>query len=481
MKNILLLILGLAIAGCQPRVKETTSPFHAVSPDFENRTVIIPEGFTYTVLFQEGDTLLSSQGLLAPAKGSQDMLIYIPINQSSEHGYLYVNHEEHKPNSVLGDGGGGSILEVKKINGTWQTVGDIYAIDFSTVGETFRNCGGTITSNGHILTTEEEFPMSNEEIMSRFGITDTSDYNGRKKYLNYGWVVEVDPITRKAIRKIANFGRFPHEDLHVMPDNKTVYITSDNRPSLLFKFIAEHENDFTSGQLFAFQQTSAKQAGKWLPFPMELDSLSNATDVAVRMGATMYVSHEWIELVDDKLYITESGASNFNFSKEINQGGIVAKHLTKLPHEGDTYHDHFGRILSLDLKTNQMEVVLEGGVSSKDSMLCFSSPDAMTAIKIKGKNYLVISEDSHSGTNGKATEAVKAKGETYNEIYFLDLSIVNPTLDDLQRFMMAPEGCETTGNFFTPDGKTMFTTIQHPSSKNPAPFNKTSVIAITGF
>jgi secreted PhoX family phosphatase len=47
--------------------------------------------------------------------------------------------------------------------------------------------------------------------------------------------------------------------------------------------------------------------------------------------------------------------------------------------------------------------------------------------------------------------------------------------------MMAPEGCETTGNFFTPDGKTMFTTIQHPSSKNPAPFNKTSVIAITGF
>ena len=96
-------------------------------------------------------------------------------------------------------------------------------------------------------------------------------------------------------------------------------------------------------------------------------------------------------------------------------------------------------------------------------------------------SYLVISEDTHGNKNGNASAAVNAKGETYNEVFFLDLSIQNPTFEDLKRFMMAPEGCETTGNYFTPDGKTYFVSIQHPSTINPPPFDKSSVIAITGF
>ena len=134
-----------------------------------------------------------------------------------------------------------------------------------------------------------------------------------------------------------------------------------------------------------------------------------------------------------------------------------------------------------DLKTNKIRVLLNGGVNPKDSLMCFSSPDAMTSVTIKGKEYLVISEDTGGDKNGSASAQVAAKGEVYNEVYFLDLAIQNPTLSDLQRFMMAPEGCETSGDMLTPDGKTYFVSIQHPSSTNPAPFNKSCVIAINGF
>ena len=481
MKNLFCLSLGLALASCNTRPTSSTL-FKPVAINYNNRTVLIPDGFKYKVLFSEGDTVVTNSGIHAPAKGSHDMVIYIPIDSSSEHGYLYVNHEEHKPNALLGDGGGGTVFEVKREQNEWKVIGDFHSVDFSKVGQTFRNCGGTLTPNGTILTTEEEFPLSNTEINSNFGITDTSDFEGEKKFLNYGWMIEVDPLTHQAIRKMKNMGRYRHEDAQCMPDGKTLYMTADNKPAIIFKFVAKEKGNYNDGQLYAYQQTDDAQSGSWIELAMQKDSLLNIIDVAVRKKASMFISNEWIEAVDDKLYITESGTNEFDFNNEIAMGGKPAKHLNELCRTtGNNYRDPFGRILELDLKTNKLRVLLNGGVSKEDSMFCFSSPDAMTSVTMGGKHYLVISEDTHGNKNGSASAAVVARNETYNEVFFLDLSIQNPTLEDLQRFMMAPEGCETTGNMFTPDGKTYFVSIQHPSATNPAPFNKSSVIAITGF
>lgn len=481
MKTIFFVLLLLFIEPCYSGTI-SSELFKPVAVNYNNNTVVIPEGFTYKILFSEGDTVLTNSGKKAPAKGSQDMIVYIPINNSSEHGYLYVNHEEHKPNAILGDGGGGTVFEVEKKNGGWQVVGDYRAIDFSAVGETFRNCGGTLTPHGTILTTEEEFPQTNAEIFSRFGITDTSDFEGKKKFLNYGWMIEVDPSTRKAIRKIKNFGRYPHEDAQCMPDDKTIYFTSDNKPSIIFKFIAKEKGNYESGQLYAYKQSADAESGSWIALPMNEDSMLNVIDVSVRKGATMLISNEWIEAVGNKLYITESGSNQFDFISEVKMGGTPAKHLNDLCSEGNyKYRDPFGRLLELDLKTNKLRVLLNGGISNTDSFFCFSSPDAMTSVTINDKTYLVVSEDTHGNKNGKASAEVTAREETYNEVFFLDLSIRNPSLTDLKRFMMAPEGCETTGNMFTPDGKTYFVTIQHPNTNNPAPFNKSCVLAITGF
>jgi hypothetical protein len=481
MKQLPILFCLTVLMACHTD-KKAINLFEPVAINYNNHTVVIPKGFTYQVLFSEGDTVITTSGIHAPGKGSQDMIVYFPINNSSEHGYLYVNHEEHIPNPLLGDGGGGTVFEIQKTNGEWKVLGNLRAINFSGVGETFRNCGGTLTAKGTILTTEEEFPESNTEVFTRFGITDTSDFEGKKKYLNYGWIVEVDPVSGKALRKLKSLGRFRHEDVQCMPDNKTLYITEDDQSSILFKFVADVAGDYSKGQLFAYQQSVDAEGGNWLALPNEEDSLAKAVEIALHKGATMFVSTEWIEAVGDKLYISESGSRHFNFDKAIGLGGKPAKHINDLCRkQGNNYEDPYGRILELDLKTNKIRVLLNGGIGGTDSLFCFASPDAMNVATIKGKKYLVISEDSQGYLNGKAGAEVEAKNETYNEVYFLDLAITNPRLEDLQRFMMAPEGCETTGNMFTPDGKTYFVSIQHPTSSNPAPFNKSCVIAITGF
>ncbi len=456
--------------------------FQPVPASFFNRTVVLPEGFSYKVLFSEGDTVVTNSDVKAPAKGSQDMVVYIPIKGSSKHGYLYVNHEEHKPNALLGDGGGGTVFEIKQDKGGWRVVDDFHAVDFAGVGQTFRNCGGTLTPQKTVLTTEEELPLSNTEIFSQFGITDTADYNGRKKFMNYGWITEVDPLTHKARTKLKVLGRMRHEDAQCMPDGKTIYLTADDKPSVLFKFVAARKRDYTKGQLYAYKQSADAASGIWIPLAMEYDSLADITNVALRLGATMFISTEWIEAVGDKLYITESGSNRFSFEEEIKMGGVPAKHLQQLcKKDSGYYEDPYGRLLELDLRSNKVRVLVNGGIAPGDSLFCFSSPDAMTSVKLHGKTYLVISEDTQGNKNGKASAEVAARNETYNEVYWLDLTVPDPALTNLQRFMMAPEGCETTGNMFTPDGKTYFVSIQHPSATNPAPFNRSCVIAVTGF
>ena len=463
-------------------VEAQNSPFQPISYDYTNKTLLLPTGFTYQVLFSAGDDVYNAKGVISPSKSEQDMVVYIPIQQSSEHGYLYISHEGRQANAVLGGGGGATMFEVIKQEGKWQVLGNKQAVDFSNVGETFRNCGGGLTPHGTVVTMEEEFPTSNAEIWKESGIKDTSVFQGKPRYLNYGWAVEVDPSNQQAIQKLKSFGRYRHEDAEFMPDDKTVYLSSDNKPSIIFKFVADKPGDYTKGQLFAYQESNEKGIPAWLPLPMDESSLENAIEEAVKLGATMFIDQEWIQRVGSKLYITESGSGHFDFYKEIAMGGKPAKHLIDLcKKKGQDYEDPYGRILELDLTTNKIRVYLNGGVSEADENFCFASPDAMTSARIHGKEWLIISEDSQGHLNGKSGPSIKAKGETYNEVYFLEPNREKVALTDLHRFIMAPEGCETTGNMFTPDGKTYFVSIQHPSSDNPEPFNRSCVIAISGF
>jgi secreted PhoX family phosphatase len=474
-----LLLFIWIISSCRSDTKKArnTDLFSPIAPDFQTQVPLIPKGFDYQILFSSGDTVYTRDGRISPAKGKHDFVAYIPINGSSEHGWLYVGHESHDTNSILGDGGAGTIFEIRKQNEQWNVVGKKFAIDFFSVGGTLRNCGGTLAPSGTILSAEECEPLNNVDLYVKHSFRDTSFFNSRQRYFNFGWMVEVDPYSRKALRKLWKMGRFEHEDAHCMPDGKTVFLTDDATPSVLFKFIAKEKYQYDEGQLYAYRQTPDGQSGHWIRLPMEIDSLMQARDVAIRRGATLFVRHEWIEAVGDKLYITETGNDSINFERAIQMGGTPALHLQSLKTGDFTYSDPYGRLLVLDLKTNKTAPFLHGGIIGNDTLHCFSNPDALTSVSLNGKTYLVISEDIN-GAEGFNRNGNAKDGKTYNEVYFLDLSIARPTLSDLKRFMVGPRGCETTGNMFTPNGKSYFVSIQSPANDNRPPFNKSCVIAI---
>lgn len=448
--------------------------------------VLFSADLNYVVNLETGDS--------AMAKGNHDFTGYMPINGSSEHGYIIVNHEiTNSRNDILGDGGGMTVFEVKKdANGEWQVMGSFKNVDFTTVGGTNINCGGATTPFGTFLTAEEYPRENNPSLFSNGnGIQDTLDYtipagNGNysgttlKKFENYGWMVEVDPLTSKALRKLYAMGRFSHEGGWCMADRKTVYLTDDFTPGILFKFVADKAGDYRSGQLYAYQQGANGIGGSWITLPMDMNSLLNIREVAIGLGATAFIRLEWVVEANNKLYITETGIDNTGSAMKdaLMAGGNIVKHQWDMNHNGDTtFTDYYGRVLELDLNSLTIRPYINGGNSS-NGKFNFSNPDGLAVVRQNGKRYLVINED----LNGRTFNRMPA-GLNYNicEVFYLDLALANPSVDDLKLFANGSRNAETTGGVFTPDGSTYFVNNQHPSSSNPAPWNKSATIAMTGF
>ncbi|MEX1003265.1 MAG: alkaline phosphatase PhoX [Crocinitomicaceae bacterium] len=462
-------------------VEDTLPLFNSIPPNFNTTDLLLPEGFTYRVIFTESrDQVTREDGQKFPAKGKHDLLVFIPSDEDPENkGIVYVSHETKEPHKDLGDGGGGTVFDIEKIDGKWQVVGDFHHIDFSSIGFTDRNCGGSLGPNGNVFTCEETWGYENEYFTKR-GIADRDFGNNRPMWQNIGYVVEVDPRKRKVVKRHLSMGKLVHEDVHITADGKTCYMTDDYGPGVFMKLEMEKPNDFDNGQLYAYKQSEDGTSGEWLKLPMDTTSLANCRKIAVQKGATMIVRHEWLEEINGKLYICETGEDHMNWDQSLALGGTVPTWVKeKLTDENGQMDDPFGRVLEFDPSTNCMRSYLEGGMFS-DSLGAFSNPDGNTSVIINNKTYLVLCEDINWCDRGRVSKEAEAAKQFYNEIYFLDMSIENPTVNDLLRFAVAPVGAETTGPIFLPDGE-MLVNIQHPSPSNPPPFNKSCTVIIEGF
>lgn len=479
MKHAINLVLLIGVFACSQQQTKEQQTKGAVAPQSfrevsftESDSLILSRGLSYTVLFSEGDEVLNHNNETAPAKGVHDMIVFLPEQNSSTKGQLFVSHETSTLSDVLGHGGGATIMSIENKSG-WKVISDKYNIDFSGVGYTLQNCGGKTTPKGTILMAEETYPTTNEELIGEVIKEGETPVDTLKD--NFGWMVEVDPKTKKATQKITAMGRYVHEDALFLPDNKTVILTNDDSPAVLFKFVSDSENDYSKGTLFAYSETGEH----WITLPGDINSLKNINQVAIGKGATMFVRHEWVVQVGDDLYIAETGHDNMDWKNAITQGGVPASYFEKQLVQPGIYADSYGRILKLNTKTWELSVLINGGTFGQGE--CFSNPDCISHFTYGGRKYLIMSEDIIGASGGRVSEKAFANGEKHNEVYLLDLSIVNPQLTDLIRFASAPKGSETTGLYFTPDEKTLFMAIQHPDAGNKEPFNKTSVIAITGF
>ncbi len=222
----------------------------------------------------------------------------------------------------------------------------------------------------------------------------------------------------------------------------------------------------------------------------------NHQEAAIAKGATMFNRIEWVAMdpFNNNVFFTETGRDYPGTRRDdADAAGAVHSpyHIQRAQELGfdspndPEYPDFYGRIWKYDPVNDVASVYLEGGPYFAESpeeadypSVHLSNPDGLNVMQIDGKSYLVICEDLNGTSFGRVPAGVSNRT---CELFLLDLTIENPTLNDLIRLSVFPAGSEVTGAMPTPDGKSLPVNVQHPRSDNPFPFNHSLTLAINGF
>lgn len=514
----------LAIVALCASVSAQFSFDPSIPANYEPTTVVLPPSpLKYQVLFVgQLDTVqtTATYGNPAgqhPAKQWHDFIGVTPDPNNPAEFWVSVNHEMQQKNDFIGDGGAMTVFKVRRDAATdtlikvEQTLNDgrkgiFFNVDFvNTVGETGMNCAGISSPTGRIWTAEE-WQVSSNTAAANF-MRDTADFiidapefpglDGGviKKFQNLNWMVEIDPKQAKAIRKQYNWGRLFYEGGAISSDDRTVYLGEDASPGLFTKFVADVAGDFTKGKFYYYAQD---QTPKWQELDnTNLNVMLNPRLPAITSGATVFNRLEWVAINEQngRVYIAETGRDDLGKSGSwragITAGGKPAQHHVAraaalgLTPVSDDYVDYYGRVLCYDPATEEVTVLIEAGpdfnvvdvptASYPEKHL--SNPDGLNMLYSNGKAFLIISEDLNGRTYGRMPDSKPIVCEAF----LLDLSIANPTIDDLVRISATAIGAEITGAVMSPDGKTMLINNQHPATTNTGVYANSLTYAITGW
>lgn len=367
------------------------------SQDTPDTGLWLTDGTSFRVLAQKGLALKNGGSLGAMF----DMAAFVPAKDSEA--LVVISHE-----SVPG---GASVLHMTRHAANWQIAGG-QAVDFRQVrgGSTVYNCAGITTPWGTVLSSEEAAMTAEDLAQRRLEFPQLSD-----NPLDYGWIVEIDPVKAIALRKLEALGRFTHEGITILPDHRTVFLGDDDVQGVLFKFVADKPSDLSSGTLYAYR----RETTQWLPIPR--DQLPYARAAALAAGASSFLRIEDVEFnpYDGFVYFSETGDNS----------KIDA--------------DRYGRLWRLNPETSQLGVFMVG-----DPATSFVNPDNLTIVPLTGE--LMIAEDRYVDL------LAPTPGMPNNSIF------VASKAGKLTRFASMPRGAEPTGLTFTPDGS-LFVNIQHPA------------------
>jgi secreted PhoX family phosphatase len=254
--------------------------------------LVLPEGFKFDIIRRWGEPVTSDRRL----RVQQRLRRVLPIDAlrggtNSEDGLLWVNHEYTNPKWVSDytdpDNAtkktkeqvarekaavGGSVIRVRKENGTWKFVEDEdynRRIDATTpmvltgaaagsdavkgatrVIGTLANCSGGVTPWRTVLTCEENFQYyygeSSDDQLDDEALAETDrwldDPDSAKPPEHYGWVVEIDPFDKNFTpRKHTWLGRLRHENvaIRISEGGKVVaYTGHDQEDECIYKFVS---------------------------------------------------------------------------------------------------------------------------------------------------------------------------------------------------------------------------------------------------
>jgi secreted PhoX family phosphatase len=450
--------------------------------------VVLADGLKYQILISWKDKINNNESF----GFNNDYIAFLPGKTSNE-GYLWVNHEyihplffSAKPNEekTIEDvkeemrNVGGSFFRVYKKLNTWtvdldnkfnQRVDALDEINFdnkiiiegsSTAIGTLANCSGGITPWGTILTCEENYDMFyGERNLSDRKIIKTSSDVGWSKYFpfppeHYGWVVEVDPFSGKK-RKLISLGRCAHEcaTVKILHDKRLVVYTGDDMENgCLYKFISESPGDLTNGKLYV----ASMEKKKWIEinytkhkalrnkFENQTEVLTYLRESAKLIGGTELDRPEDIEVDPFNNHVVV--ALTNNYSKQDMHGSLL-----KIIEKNDK-HD------SLEF---EFETFKSGGVSTG-----FSCPDNLLFDKV---GNLWFTSDISASRMNKSPEYLSFKN---NGLFVLIRNGIQA--GEIIQVASAPIDAEFTGPCFSPDGKTLFLSVQHPGERSSSINNLTS-------
>lgn len=461
--------------------------------------LLLAKGLDYHTVIKWGDKISSKDTF----GFNNDFTCFIPLDDKNpKDGLLWVNHEyinslfvsdfnhrkyenpqQHRTKEQVDKemyNVGGSIVRVKEENGKWKVVQndpynrritaqtpmklnwDMPIKGKTTVIGTHSNCSGGITPWKTFITCEENYD-------SFFGETEYDENNqathkpsmyGWENFYSYppehyGWVVEVNPTDGTAQKHIA-LGRFAHEccTLYELDDKRVVAYTGDDKNNEhLYKFISAKPGSLKEGTLYV----ANTEKGQWLALDWESQAVlknkfKDQTEVLIR-------AREAAKLL---------GATELNRPEDIEIDPITGNifvSLTNNKHKKD-FH---GSILKIeetkgafDALTFKASTYMAGGEETG-----FSCPDNL-AFDLAG-NLWMTSDMSGSAMNKEEWPYMPFKN---NSLFVIPRH--GKEAGKVIRVASAPRDAELTGPWFSPDGKTLFLSVQHPGEQTSDLANPTS-------
>lgn len=479
---------AISCAHLEPQKK---MPFAVVPPSLKD-DLILAKGLSYQILIKYDDPINSKEKFGT----HNDYLALTLFPGKTDEGILLVNHEYVHPVLIharkITSGSrskeemireqlavGCSLLHLKKDqNNQWHVVKDSqynrritgrtpipfqkgYTILESKMAiGTLVNCAGGKTPWGTVLTCEENYDNFYGDVVYE---------NKERKFVpinkyrwfdyfplppeHYGWVVEVDPFSGKAVKRNA-LGRFEHEcaTIKMTKDQRSVvYMGEDRKFGCLYKFISSKKNSLEKGTLYV----ADTEKGRWIPldlkknpklkphFRSQTDVLTYTREAAQLAGGTPQDRPEDIEI--DPLT------------------GDVFVALTN----NTDRQNYYGSLLKIVEDNNDCESMTfkastwksggrEWGVACPDNMAFDSNGN------------LWVTSDISDEEMGRGPY----EGMGYNSLFYVPLR--GEFAGQAFRVATAPCEAEFTGPMFSPDNKTLFLCVQHPGAMTVDPQKPTS-------
>lgn len=288
---------------------------------------------------------------------------------------------------------------------------------------------------------------------------------------HYGWVVEVNPITKMA-KKLTALGRFAHEGalvLTALDGRHVVYMGDDTQDEHFYKFISHKPGSLEKGELYVADMSRGRWEHLSITNPKLKDHFLDQTDLLIR-------TREAAKLLGATPLDRPEGCAQDPIGKSIFINCTMNKAAGR----------PFGSILKVTEDQHNLlsmrfssETFISGGEASG-----FACPDNM-CFDARG-NLWITTDIADYDLN---LSPYKSFGN--NGLFFMPLT--GPDAGKAFRFAVAPKEAELTGPCFSLDGRTLFLSVQHPGAntrdlKQPtshwpdggSSLPRSAVVAITG-